>query len=656
MTMKKLIESIDRLTESVLPPNHPDWDLTPAERIKKQNERIAADSAADAEVWHKGLKPAETKDTKFAGEGVAEGVDIVDQDSDLDQQVFTLNVDGKTVSFTYWDYENNFQNPDIKDIYQQAREQLDKKLSPEQIKAVARSVFKSFKSDVAEGWKGKLAGAALGAALISGAGCTSKTSNDEWCQKHAAPSKTEKMFKHTPTGKGITAGRKIGQRIRGCESVEGQTMTEADAGPKASKVGHDTYRVSYNGRSIECSRREVPYYKQELLRMAAPKTKTVKESPQSLRGALNNALSKAEPGGKLDKKIKHHNSMVKQFGKGVLDKAPEGYHMDKKGMIRLGEGKAPQKDTATWLADIKSSDEKTAKIMQSNMDAMKKAAKDKKKKSTNEDKSENRAQWDRIKSRGTVPSIDRERYTDLSHEGLEGPFRMKNGQVLYYDPKQGQYYNRDTDMFVDYDDYAAMNEGEQIDELSRGKLNDYMAKASDDSQKNELDPSKRPAQKRSKTVGGVKNAFNKLHLQGMVKVPATESTESKSEADKVLKIIEKAKKILAMLNDESVSDEEKANLRDKVAGLNDVFEVLRDKIGKLNEVSPVQPVQPVQPTQPSTPAQQQAATGNDQTQQQPGQNNQQNAQVLPPAEQMKGFLQTLKAPGAIDQALRNLKV
>jgi len=89
----------------------------------------------------------------FEAEGVAEGANIVGQDSDLDQQVFTLNVDGKTVLFTYWDYENNFQSPDIKDIYQQAREQLGKKLSPEQIKAVARSVFKSFKQGVAEGEK-----------------------------------------------------------------------------------------------------------------------------------------------------------------------------------------------------------------------------------------------------------------------------------------------------------------------------------------------------------------------------------------------------------------------------------------------------------------------------------------------------------------------
>ncbi len=77
-----------------------------------------------------------------------------------------------------------------------------------------------------------------------------------------------------------------------------------------------------------------------------------------------------------------------------------------------------------------------------------------------EGKSENRELWDRIKSKGVVPGIDRERYTDMSGEGLEGPFRMKNGQVLYYDPKEGKYYNRDTDMYVDYDDYRAMNEGD----------------------------------------------------------------------------------------------------------------------------------------------------------------------------------------------------
>ena len=149
--MKKLIESIDKLNESYLPPNHPDWDLPPAERMAKQNERIAADSSADAEVWHKGLKPAEK-----------------------------VEEDGP-----------------IKDYA-------------------------------------------------------------EWKQQILAKHPTAK-FRRDPNGTdAMVDGKRVGQWDK------------------------------FGGDQIE-------------------------ESPQSLRGALNNALSKAEPGGKLDKKIKHHNSMVKQF-------------------------------------------------------------------------------------------------------------------------------------------------------------------------------------------------------------------------------------------------------------------------------------------------------------------------------------------------------
>ena len=107
----------------------------------------AVDKMSQAEKVKKGFAHPDTLKKK----GVAEGISIVDQDSDLDQEVYTLNVDGKKVSFTYWDYENNFQNPNIKDIYQQAKEQLGRKLSPEQIKDVARAVFKSFEQGVAEG-------------------------------------------------------------------------------------------------------------------------------------------------------------------------------------------------------------------------------------------------------------------------------------------------------------------------------------------------------------------------------------------------------------------------------------------------------------------------------------------------------------------------
>ena len=36
----------------------------------------------------------------------------------------------------------------------------------------------------------------------------------------------------------------------------------------------------------------------------------------------------------------------------------------------------------------------------------------------------------------TLPPIDRKRYTDI--KGLEGPFVMNSGKVLYYDPKEGK--------------------------------------------------------------------------------------------------------------------------------------------------------------------------------------------------------------------------
>lgn len=74
-----------------------------------------------------------------------------------------------------------------------------------------------------------------------------------------------------------------------------------------------------------------------------------------------------------------------------------------------------------------------------------------------------------------LPPINRDRYTDLSHEGLEGPYMMKNGKVLYYDPKEGSYYDRDTDMYVSYEDYRAMNEEHSMERMLElaGIINEY---------------------------------------------------------------------------------------------------------------------------------------------------------------------------------------
>jgi len=55
-----------------------------------------------------------------------------------------------------------------------------------------------------------------------------------------------------------------------------------------------------------------------------------------------------------------------------------------------------------------------------------------------------------------LPRLDKSRYPQ--RRGLEGPFMTKSGQVVYYDKKFGQYYNSDTDMYIDYDDWKKMSE------------------------------------------------------------------------------------------------------------------------------------------------------------------------------------------------------
>ena len=56
-----------------------------------------------------------------------------------------------------------------------------------------------------------------------------------------------------------------------------------------------------------------------------------------------------------------------------------------------------------------------------------------------------------------MPDIDKERYTPM--DGLEGPFQTKAGKPIYYDPKEGAYYDRDTDMYLTYSEFKALDEG-----------------------------------------------------------------------------------------------------------------------------------------------------------------------------------------------------
>jgi hypothetical protein len=67
-------------------------------------------------------------------------------------------------------------------------------------------------------------------------------------------------------------------------------------------------------------------------------------------------------------------------------------------------------------------------------------------------------------------------YTVFQHDtrfgprkGLEGPFHYPSGAVLYYDPKEGEYYDPQTDFYVDRADVAVLQQ-QIIDCLTQKSL------------------------------------------------------------------------------------------------------------------------------------------------------------------------------------------
>ena len=55
-----------------------------------------------------------------------------------------------------------------------------------------------------------------------------------------------------------------------------------------------------------------------------------------------------------------------------------------------------------------------------------------------------------------LPDMDRDKYQE--RDGLEGPIMTKSGKVVYYDPKEGSYYDPDTDIYLTHDEWKALDE------------------------------------------------------------------------------------------------------------------------------------------------------------------------------------------------------
>lgn len=51
---------------------------------------------------------------------------------------------------------------------------------------------------------------------------------------------------------------------------------------------------------------------------------------------------------------------------------------------------------------------------------------------------------------------DRTKWT--ARKGLEGPFFYPNGRVVYYDPKEGRYWDPTTDFYLEHDEAAELKQ------------------------------------------------------------------------------------------------------------------------------------------------------------------------------------------------------
>jgi hypothetical protein len=97
-----------------------------------------------------------------------------------------------------------------------------------------------------------------------------------------------------------------------------------------------------------------------------------------------------------------------------------------------------------------------------------------------------------------MPPMDKDKYPEMP--GLEGPFTLMSGKVVYYDPKEGAYYDKDTDMYMSYDefqqhdnDYSNMkDERDDVKEVDKSAIDAAVAQAMSGAPQSSPRPKARP--------------------------------------------------------------------------------------------------------------------------------------------------------------------
>jgi|14_taG_2_1085336.scaffolds.fasta_scaffold00477_8 Asp-tRNA(Asn)/Glu-tRNA(Gln) amidotransferase C subunit len=115
-----------------------------------------------------------------------------------------------------------------------------------------------------------------------------------------------------------------------------------------------------------------------------------------------------------------------------------------------------------------------------------------------------------------LPPMDKEKYQ--ARNGLEGPFTTLSGKVVYYDPKEGKYYDPDTDIYLSYDEF------QQYD-------NDYSGMGDEEADDFVKDI------KPKETVKGPRGHLSSIVAEDLNKIARWESKLSKGEKIKRITVI-----------------------------------------------------------------------------------------------------------------------
>jgi len=152
-------------------------------------------------------------------------------------------------------------------------------------------------------------------------------------------------------------------------------------------------------------------------------------------------------------------------------------------------------------------------------------------------------------------------------DGLEGPFSTLSGKVVYYDPKEGSYYDPDTDIYLSYDefrqydnDYKDMeDERDEVEEAQIDKMK-FVSKGFDDRRSATLHNDHLVAKKKASGKSYVHNHSDGKFYVVDVKDERDEVPEARSSAS------DQAAAAGAYNGGKSISKRGNANLSHKLKG------------------------------------------------------------------------------------------